>query len=123
MTELYVTDRFTGDREVWKKELQRRGAEVYVDPEETTEEQAKWIAKYTKYGDRQFSEDGRVAGITVDLVLQARARMLENMGNVPEDAIVSEMIQLLPRENIYAITDAFQIGLWGWTMRPVQGGS
>ena len=76
-------------------------------PRRRQEEQAKWIAKYTKYGDRQFSEDGRVAGITVDLVLQARARMLENMGNGPEDAIVSEMIQLLPRENIYAITRCF----------------
>ena len=103
LTELYVNDSFTQDRDACKKELQRRGAEVYVDPEETT----GGTSEYTKYGDRQFSEDGRVAGITVDLVLQARARMLENMGNGPEDAIVSEMIQLLPRENIYAITRCF----------------
>ena len=30
---------------------------------EKTEEQAKWIAKYKKDGDRQFTEDGRVAEI------------------------------------------------------------
>ena len=58
--------------------------------------------------DRQFAEDGRAAEITVDLVLQATARMLENMGNGPEDAIVSEMIQQLPQENIYAITRCFR---------------
>ena len=106
LTELYVNDSFTQDRDAWKKEFQTRGAEVSVDPEETTEEQAKWIAKYTKYG-RQFSEDGRITGITVDLVLQAKARMSENMGNGPEDAKVSEMIQLLPRENINDITRCF----------------
>ena len=101
MTELYVNDSFTQDRDAWKKELQRRGAEV----NEKTEEQAKWIAKYKKDGDRQFTKMGELLrSITVDLVLQSRARMLENVGNGPEDAIVSEMIQQLPQKNMYAIT-------------------
>ena len=79
-----------------------------MDREETTEEQAKRIAKYKKDCDRQFTEYGRVAEITVDLVLQARARMLDNIGNGSEDAIVSEMIQQLPQENIHAITRCFR---------------
>ena len=108
LTELYVNDSFTQDRDAWKKELQRRGAEVYVDPEETSEEQAKRIAKYKKDCNRQFTEDGRVAEITVELVLQARARMLENMAMGQKMPIVSEMIQQLPQENIYAITRCFR---------------
>ena len=46
--------------------------------------------------------DGRDAEITVDLVLQARAKMSDNKVNGPEDAVVSEMIKQLPfREDLY----------------------
>ena len=53
----------------------------------------KWIFKKTR--DRQFADDGRGAEITVDLALQARAKMSENKVNGPEDAVVSEMNMLL----------------------------
>ena len=49
----------------------------------------------------QFTEDGRNAEITVDLVLQARANLSDNKVNGPEDAIVSEMIKQLPLEKIH----------------------
>ena len=74
----HVNGSFTDDREAWKKELQRHCVEVHVDPEETAEEQEKRIAKYERDGDRHFTEEGRVAEITFDLVPQARAKMSEN---------------------------------------------
>ena len=53
--------------------------------------------------------DGRKAEITVDLVLQARAKMSDNKVNGPaEDAVVSEMIKQLLLEKIYTITKCFQ---------------
>ena len=51
-------------------------------------------------GDRHSTEEGRVAEITIDLVLQARAKMAESKVNVPEDSIVSEMIKQLPTSKI-----------------------
>ena len=44
----------------------------------------------------------RRAKITIDLLLQARAK------NGPEDAVASEMIKQLPREKINIITKCFQ---------------
>ena len=61
-----------------------------------------------KKGVRHFTDDGRGAEITVVLVLQARAKMSENKVNAPEDAVVSDMIKLLPWEKIYIITRCIQ---------------
>ena len=44
-------------------------------------------------GDPRLTDDWRGAGITIDLVMQARAKMSENQVNGPEDAVVSEMIK------------------------------
>ena len=77
--------------------------------EETKEEQENRIEYlWKKEGNQQFTEDGRNAEITVDLVLQARAKVSENKVNGPEDAIVSEMMKRLPMEKIYTITGCFQ---------------
>ena len=99
---------FTEDRSEWQKELQRHCEEVYTDMEETKEEQENRIEYFWKKGNQQFTEDGRNAEITVDLVLQARAKLSENKVNGPEDAIVSEMIKRLPMEKIYTIMRCFQ---------------
>ena len=61
-----------------------------------------------KKGNLKFTEEGRNAEITVDLVLQARAKLSENKVNGPEDAIVSEMVKRLPMEKIYTVTKCFQ---------------
>ena len=84
---------FTEDREEWQKELQRHCEEMYTDQEETKEVQENRIEYFKKKGEQQFTEEGRTAEITVDLVLQARAKMSDNKVNGPEDAIVSEMIK------------------------------
>ena len=55
-------------------------------------------------GDQQFTQDGRGAEITIDLVLQSREKMSDNRVNGPEDAVVSEMIKQLPQEKIHIIT-------------------
>ena len=80
-----------------------------MDPEETIDEQQRRMPKYKEDGDRHFvTEHGRVAEITIDLVLQARAKMSENKVNGPEDSIVSEMNKQWPQENIYEITRCLQ---------------
>ena len=43
-------------------------------------------------GDQQFTVEGRNAEITVDLVLQARAKMGDNNVNEPEDVIVTGLM-------------------------------
>ena len=58
------------------------------------------LTKFTEDGDRHFADQGRVAEITLDLVSQARAKMSEDTVKGPEDAIVSEVINQLPQENI-----------------------
>ena len=76
LTELYAKTEVLG-----RQKSQRHCAVVYVDPVEATDEQKKWIMKYNEDGDGHFTEQGRVAEITVDLVLQARAKMSENEVN------------------------------------------
>ena len=51
---------------------------------------------------------GKEAEITIDLVLQARAKMSENKVNGPEDAVVSELIKQLLPVKIDIITKCFQ---------------
>ena len=60
---------------------------VYREVEEKRRKQ-----KFKMKGDLHFTDDGRRAESTVDLVLQARAKMSENKVNGPEDAVVIEMI-------------------------------
>ena len=105
LTELYVKGNFTEDGEEWQKELQRHCEEVYTDQEETKEVQENRIDYFKKIGDQQLTVARRNAEITVDLVLQARAKMSVNG---PEDAVVSEMIKQLPLEKIFTITRCFQ---------------
>ena len=66
-----------------KKKLQRHCEEVCTDHDETREVQEKRIDCFKKKGDRQFTDEGRRAEITVDMVLQARANMSENKVNGP----------------------------------------
>ena len=87
---------FTEDRSESQKELQRHCEEVYTDKEQTKEEQENRTEYSKKKGNQQFTEEGRNAEITADLVLQPRAKLSDNKVNGPEDAIVSEMIKRLP---------------------------
>ena len=86
--------------------------------EETKEEQERRIEYFKKKGNQQFTEDGRNAAITVDLVLQAKAKLSDNKVNGPEDTIVSEMIKKLPLEKIYNIPRCFQERFMGLMESP-----
>ena len=66
---------------------------MYTDLEETKEAQESRIEYFWKKGNQQFTEEGRNEEITVDLVLQARAKFSDDKVNGPEDAIVNEMIK------------------------------
>ena len=81
LTELYVKWQYTEDREEWQKELQRHCEEVHADQEETKEAQESRNEYLKKKGNQQFTEDGRNAEITVDLVLQARDKLSDNRVN------------------------------------------
>ena len=96
VTEPDVDGHFTENREEWQKELQRHSEEVYTDQEETKDVQEKRIEFFKQKGHQQFTKEGRNAEITVDLVLQARARMTDNKVSGPEDTVSSEMIKILP---------------------------
>ena len=73
-----------------------------ADQEETKEAQESRIENFKKKGNQHFTEEGRNAEITVDLVLQARAKLSDDKVNGPEDAIVSEMIQKVAHgEDVY----------------------
>ena len=52
--------------------------------------------------------EGRNAEITVDLVLQARAKISDNKVNGLDDAVVREMINHSPLEKIFIIAKCFQ---------------
>ena len=47
-----------------------------------------------------FTEQGRVAEISVDLELQAKASLSDNKVSGLEDSVVSEMIKQLPLETL-----------------------
>ena len=79
-----------------------------TDQDVTRDVQKKRIKHFKKRGDQHFTVYGRRAEITVDLVLQAKAKMSENKVTGPEDAVVSEMIKQLLQEEVYFTTKCFQ---------------
>ena len=105
--ELYVNGHCTEDREEWRSESLRHCKEVRRRRE-----------KYKKKELNQFTDDGRRAVITVDLLLQANAKMSDNRVNGPEDAVVSEIIRQLPLETIYTITKCFEERFLGQMGKP-----
>ena len=72
------------------------GVSSYKD--ETVEVHKERIMKFKKTGDRDFTEEGRVAEITVDLVLRAKARMAKDSGL--EDSVFAEMIKELLKRGL-----------------------
>ena len=101
-SELYVDGKnSTEDREELQKELQRHCEVVFADPNETREVKERRIEFFKKKGDRHFTNDGRGADISVDLVLEASAKMSENKVNGPEDAVVSDDQAVAPGEDLY----------------------
>ena len=73
---------FTEDTAIWKEELQRHCEEVYEDVEATIEKQEDRIKEYKTKGNRHITEEGRFPEFTIDLVLQARAKMPEGLNGM-----------------------------------------
>ena len=91
---------------------------MYTDQDETKEVQENRIEYFKKKGEQQFTKEGRTAEITVDLMLQARAKMSNNKVNGLEDAIVSEWIKHLPLGTICTTIKCFQERFMGQTESP-----
>ena len=89
-----------------------------TDQEETREVQVNRIEQFIKKRDQQFIMEGRNAEITVDLVLQVRAKMCDHKVKGPGDAVVSEMIKQLPVEKIFIFTRWFQKRFMGQKEAP-----
>ena len=69
----HVDGKFTGDRIIWNKEMQKH-CEVGCEDVETSEVQENRIKKCKTDGDRHVTEEGKVAAITDDQELQTRAK-------------------------------------------------
>ena len=108
LNKLCVEGRFTEDGAVWTEEPQRHYQDVYDDKEATTEKQEERIMQFRADGDRHFTKEKRIAEMTIDFVLRAKARVSEEKVNGPEDSDVTEMIKELSQEKIYQITRCFQ---------------
>ena len=93
-----MKETFTEDREEWQKGLQKHCEEASTDQKETQEVQEDRIEHIKKKGDQQFTVLRRTAEITVDLVLQARAKMSDNKVNRRGGVIVRETIKQLSLE-------------------------
>ena len=91
--------------------------------EETIGKQEDRIEKYHRDEDRHFTEEGRVAEITTDLVLEAWIKMAEERFNRPEDFLVTEMMKQLPQEIFTRLQGASETVLWVWKTCPALGRS
>ena len=76
-------------------------------PKRQKEVQEGTIEYLKRKGDQQFTKGGRGAAITIEMVLEARAKMSDTKANGPEDAVVSEIIKQLLQEKVYIITKCF----------------
>ena len=99
LSELYFNGKFTENIEECQKGLQRHCEGLCINQDEAREVQEKIIEYFkNKKEDWHFTDDGRGAEITIDLVLQARAKMSENKVNGPEDAVVSDPLFPLQKD-------------------------
>ena len=91
---------------------------MYTDKEETNEIKEDRIEYFWKEGNQQFTKEGRNAEITVDLVLQARAKSSKNEVNGNEDAIVSEMIKKVAQGEDPHHSEVFSRTIYGQMESP-----
>ena len=103
LKKFFIDGEFSENREDWKKELQKHCEAVCVDSEDTDEKQRERIQRYEKLGKEQ-----RIAEISVDLVLHARARFCDDQVDGPRDKVVSEMLKRLPLAKVYEVAERFQ---------------
>ena len=76
LSELYFNGKFTENIEECQKELQRNCEGLCINQDEAREVQEKIIEYFKKKKeDWHFTDDGRGAEITIDMMLQARAKM------------------------------------------------
>ena len=68
---------------------------MYTDQEETNNVQEHRIEYFKKKGCPQFTSDGRKAEITVELVLQARAKMSENVNSTRTNTARTELHSMI----------------------------
>ena len=80
--------------------------DVYVDLEETDEKQKERIQGDEHLGNEHFSER-RIAEISVDLVLQPRARLCNNKVDGLKDKFASEMLERLQLAKVYKVASFF----------------
>ena len=100
LKKLHINGEFSENREDWRKELERHCGEVYVvgGDDRGAEAEDRMVHREKKV--EHFTEQGRVAEISVDLELQAKALLSDDKVRGPEDSVVSEMIKQLPLQKL-----------------------
>ena len=76
---------------------------------------------FKKEGDQQFTLDGRDVEITVDLVLEARAKMSDNKVNGLGDAVASWRSSSCPWRRSQQSRGASKSASWARWRRQVRG--
>ena len=84
----------------------------HCEDEETKEAQESRIECFKQKGNQQFTEDGRRTEITIDLLLQAKAKLSDNKVTGPDDAIVSDMIKKGCPKRSTLLRGAFRNDSW-----------
>ena len=112
LKEPFIDGNFSEKGQDCKEELQRHCMDVYVDLDETNEKQKERIQRCEHLGNEHFSR-GRIAEISVDVVLQARARLCDNIVGGLKDKIVSEIVKRLPLTIVFKVANFFEEGFMG----------
>ena len=85
--------KFFEDTENWKKEVGETPWRSLLGPGEDDRGAEAEDRVVHRKGTAQFTYQGRVGEISVDLILQARAQMADYKANRLEDSVVSENIK------------------------------
>ena len=85
---------------------------MYTDQEETNRSTGKAELNISKRKENNNLQKMGAVQITIDLVLQARAKLSDNKVNGPEDPIVSEMIKGCLWKRTVLLRDVFRSDFW-----------
>ena len=91
----------------WTEEVRAHCERRNDDQEETSEIQAERIRRQRTCGDRREALQGHRVTITVDRVLRARGKILQNKANGPADCLVTEMLPCSPTKTLYEAAHGF----------------
>ena len=107
ITTLECDGKLTDDRDAWKSELQRHCLDKYSDDAETAETQRRRVQALRSVQHNAELDGWKWPEMTAGVVLEGRSRLSTGKSAGGGEAIVAEMIRLLPIAAVYIIADLF----------------